>query len=1188
MTEEKHFQRKTTSFAAIGRLKMLIILLVAVFVNAGTIQLQAQNNLSLNLQDVTLEQAISSIEKQTDYRFLYNKSLVDATRRVSVSANNQSIEAIVRQLLQGTGIGYTITDRQIVLQPTTTSSQFPAQSIATRQIAGKIVDAVGEPVIGATVMVKGDATKGTVTDYDGNFSLTDIPQNATISISYVGYQAVELPANSPQLANLVLREDSELLDEVVVVGYGVQRRVNLTGAVSTISGKELNERPVVSAASALQGADPSVNIGFNTGSPASGYNINIRGVMSVNGGNPLILVDGVETSLTQVNPNDIESVSVLKDASASAIYGAKASSGVILITTKRGADTQGDAKITYSGRYGISQNTTSDDYITTGYDHVNIINNFYRVYQGRDMLLYSGDELKLLEVRRNDVTEHSDRPWTITGDDGKYYYYGNFNWYNYFYRKTRPQHEHNVSLTGGTEKVNYYLSGRFLQQDGIFKIYPDKYNNYSFRGKLDAQLKKWLKYSLNVNFNNNDYKYAGYRDEQQTIHSLQSNISSTFLPYNPDGSIVQYTNQLQANSPIGAGHGGFLTANKARNSRGNTQWTLANQFEIKLLPEVTLTASHAYRNYTRLNKYRNMPFEYSRQKDVFQSFTSGTIYNEYREVHYNSQNHNYNVFATYNKLFNNIHNFTALLGTQYEDFRSVENELIQRDLLNDNLSSFSIATGEAQIQQSITTNATQGYFGRINYDYFGRYLFEMSGRFDGSSRFAPAHRWGFFPSASAGWRISEETFWEPLQRVWNDAKLRFSYGSLGNQQVPSYSYIEQISSDNTMSYTFDGRTRANYARVSAPISSALTWETVYTYNLGADLSFLRNRLNVTADYFIRDTKNMLTPAKTLPDVFGASTPKENAADLRTKGWEIQVSWRNQFNLLGKPFNYNVGATLGDYITKITRFENEKKSLTDYYVGQTMGEIWGYRVDGLFATDDEAAAWQANIKDDKAVNNRVYISRQDNKLMAGDLKFIDIDGDGNIWEGSNTLADSGDKTIIGNSFPRFNYSFRLGASWNGLDVSAFFQGVGKQDWYPTQNAYNFWGPYSFPSLSFIHKDFLTNTWNSDNPNAYFPRPRGYATYSAGPLGVINDRYLQDVSYLRLKNLTLGYTLPLLKNTFQQIKIYVTGENLFYWSALKKYTKTVDPELTNTTATYNSGSGVGYTYSKSYSFGVNITF
>lgn len=1160
--------------------KKLFLCVVIIF---GSIHFLSAQNVTLNYQDTRLETVMSAITQQTGYSFIYSQPPVDINKRVSIKVNGIPLNDALKELF-GNIYDFQINDRKIYLSQKQQSST--KQQPATRNISGTIADASGEPIIGATIVVVGDATKGTVTDYDGNFLLTDVPENATISISYVGYQTIELPANSPQLQSLVLKEDSELLDEVVVVGYGTQRKVNLTGSVSSISGKDINDRPVVSAASALQGADPSLNISFGSGSPASGYNVNIRGVMSVNGGNPLILVDGVETSLSQINPNDIESISILKDASSSAIYGAKASSGVVLVTTKKGSKSD-KAKIAYSGRFGVSQNTTSTNYITTGYDHVNLVNKFYKVYQGRDMLTYNDADMQMLLDRRNDKTENTERPWIVTGDDGKYKYYGNFDWYNYFYQKTRPQHEHNLSITGGNEKINYYISGRYLQQEGVFKIQPDKYDNYSFRTKVGAELTPWLKYSNNVNYNVNDYKYAGYRDEQQTIHSLQSNINSAFVPFNPDGSIVQYTNQLAANSPIGAGHGGYLSANKARNSRGNDQLSVSNQFDVTLFDGFVLTASHSYRNYRRLNKYRNLPFTYSRQKDVFQTFTSGTIYNEYRELHYNSKMNSFNVFATWNKSIKDAHNFTAVVGTQYEDFRSVENELIQRDLLNDNLSSFSIATGEAQILQSIGTYATLGYFARLNYDYLGKYLFEVSGRYDGSSRFAPNDRWGFFPSASAGWRMSEENFWKPFRHFWDNAKLRLSYGSLGNQQVSNYSYIEQIYADRTMAYTFDGKVRANYATISDPISSSLTWETVSTYNFGLDLGFFKNRLNVTADYFIRDTKNMLTPSLTLPSVFGAKTPRENAADLRTTGWELQASWRDNFSVAGKPFNYNVAATLGDYITTITKFNNPDKLISDYYVGQRMGEIWGYRVEGLFATDEEAAAYQAKI-DDRAVNNRVYGSKIDNKLLAGDVKFLDLNKDNIISEGAGTVSDPGDKRIIGNSLPRFSYSFRLGADWNGIDVSAFFQGVGKQDWFPASLAYDFWGPYSFPSLSFIHKDFLSNTWSAENPNAYFPRPRGYETYSAGALGVVTDRYLQDVSYLRLKNLTIGYKLPVLKNTFQQVKIYASGENLFYWSALKKYSKTVDPELTNTTSTYNSGSGVGYTYSKSYSVGINIIF
>ena len=1164
------------------RVSKLKVVLLSFFLMIAAFSASAQK-VTLSFQNVTVEKVLNSIKQQTGYPLIFSEQVVDLNRKVSINVRAVEVEDALKQLFSGANVGYEIKDRKLYLIERKSSTASPNQQ-STKRVTGIITDAKGEPVIGATVRLEGSSSLGTITNYNGEYTLEDVPENGKILITYVGFKPQTVSAD--RAGKILLEEDQQLLEEVVVVGYGTQKKVNLTGAVSTITAKDLNDRPVVSAASALQGADPSLNISFGSGSPASGYNVNIRGVMSVNGGDPLILVDGVETSLTQINPNDIESISILKDASSAAIYGAKASSGVVLVTTKKGSKSD-KAKISYSGRYGISQNTTSTDYITTGYDHVNLVNKFYKVYQGRDMLNYSDEDLKMLLDRRNDRIENPDRPWVIPANDGKYMYYGNFDWYDYFYQKSRPQQEHNLSVTGGNEKIDYYVSGRYLQQEGVFKISPDVYDNYSFRTKIGAKLTPWLRYSNNVNYNVNNYQYAGYRDEQQTIHSLQSNINSAFVPRNPDGTIVQYTNQLSANSPLGAGHGGYLTANTSKNSRGNNQLAISNQLDLDLFDGFVLTASHSYRNYTRLNKHRNLPFEYSRQEGVIQNFTSGTIYNEYRELHYNSKMNSFNVFGTYNKTWNDAHNFTVVAGTQFEDFRGVENELIQRDLLNDNLSSFSVATGQAQILQSIGTYATLGYFGRINYDYMGKYLLEVSGRYDGSSRFAPNDRWGFFPSASAGWRISEESFWQPLSHFWQNAKLRLSYGSLGNQQVNNYSYIEQISADKTMAYTFDGKVRSNYASVSDPISSSLTWETVSTYNLGLDLGFLKNRLNVTADYFIRDTRNMLTPSLTLPSVFGAKTPKENAADLRTTGWEIQASWKDNFTFAGKPFNYSVGATLGDFITKITKFNNPDKLISDYYEGQTMGEIWGYRVGGLFATDEAAAAYQAKI-DDKAVNNRVYGSKIDNKLMAGDVMFLDLNNDNIISEGAGTVSNPGDKQVIGNSLPRFSYSFRLGADWNGIDVSAFFQGIGKQDWAPANLAYDFWGPYSFPSLSFIHKDFLTNSWSPENNNAYFPRPRGYESYSAGALGVVSDRYLQDVSYLRLKNLTIGYKLPILKSIFQQVKLYASGENLFYWSALKKYSKTVDPELTNTTSTYNSGSGVGYTYSKSYSVGINIIF
>lgn len=1143
-------------------------------------------------KDTPIKDVLKDIENQSDYSVIYDVAILKHAKNVTAEFNQTPLERVLKNILSE-NLSYSLKGEIISI-----FEKHKKSERKLRNIRGKVIDSKGKPVVGAELYIPSNG-KTINADFDGLFTIDEVPEFSTIIISEMEHEPKEIKATKESIKNITLETAKEMseeqkelaelfyekdtvkLNDVVVVGYGTQKRENLTGAVSTISGKELNQRPVNSAATALQGVDPSVNISLNSGSPSSGYKINIRGVMSVNGGNPLIIIDGVESSLAQLNPNDVETISVLKDASAASIYGAKASSGVILVTTKSGSSNQGKTNITYNYRYGFTQNTTSQDFIKNGYEHTQIVNEFYRAYKGVDMFKFNDEQRKLLEDRRYDVVENPIRPWVVAAKDGKYYYLGNFDWYSYLYKKTRPQQEHNLSVSGGNKKLNYYTSARFFRQEGIFNIYPDVYNNLSFRTKIHAELLSWLKYTTNVSYNINKYEYAGDRREAKTIESLQSNINSLFVPRNPNGTIVLYNNQMNANSPLGAGYAGLLTANKNRNSRRYKQLAISNQLDATLFKGFSLTAQYSYRNYTKLNKYRNVPFSYSKNKGVEQLFTSGTIFNEYTEYGYDEDLKTINIYGTYHKTLRQAHHVKAVLGAQYETFRSVGNSINQTRLLNDDFSTFAVATGDPKITQSIGTYTTLGYFGRLNYDYNGKYLAEFSARYDGSSRFAPKDRWGLFPSFSLGWRLSKEDFWEPLSHFWNNAKLRFSYGSLGNQQVSLYSYMDLISSDKIMNYTFDGKTKANYAVVSDPISSSLTWETVSTYNYGLDASFLRNKLKLTADIFARYTTDMLVPGLTLPKVFGAKTPKENAADLKTNGWEIVLSWNDKFLLSDKPLNCSLTATLGDYITKITRFNNPNKLISDYYEGQTLGEIWGYKTAGLFKTNDEASAYQEKIND-KSVNSRVYSAKINGKLMAGDIRFVDINGDGIISQGAGTVDNPGDQIIIGNSTPRYNYSFRFSADWNNFDFSVFFQGIGKRDWFPGSKAYDFWGPYSFPSLSFIHKDFTNNVWREENPNGYFPRARGYQTYEGGALNVKTDRYLQNVAYLRLKNLSIGYQIPVLKETFNQIRIYFVGENLYYWSPLKKYSKTIDPESTS------SANGLNYAYSSTFSLGLNLKF
>ena len=447
----------------------------------------------------------------------------------------------------------------------------------------------------------------------------------------------------------------------------------------------------------------------------------------------------------------------------------------------------------------------------------------------------------------------------------------------------------------------------------------------------------------------------------------------------------------------------------------------------------------------------------------------------------------------------------------------------------------------------------------------------MSARYDGTSRFPSKHRWGFFPSASLGWKISEEGFFSPVKDRFNLLKLRFSYGSLGNQQVGYYDYIRKISL-STMDYylTADATTKPQTAGIGAPVAGDLTWERAIHYNLGLDMAF-------------RDTKDMLCPGAALPSVYGAPAPEANAADLRTKGYELCLTWKDAFMLIGKPFSYGVIATFNDYVSDITRYDNPTKTFArKYYEGYRFGEIWGFVTDGLFASDDEAANYHVD---------QDYLSAHlTGGWKAGDVKFVDLDGDNILGIGNNTVDNPGDRKIIGNSEPRFLYGLNLNASWYGFDLSVFFQGVGRQNWYPPGDAGIFWGTYSRPYQSFLPKDFMDMCWTEENPNpdAYFPRARAYvSTKSDRELGAVNDRYLQNIGYCRLKNLTLGYTLPekwTKKITIDSIRLYFTGENLWYFSPLKKVNRYIDPEE----AAVGHERVLQYRWQKSFMFGIDITF
>lgn len=1162
--------------------------------------------ITLDLKKVKVRKAMSEIENVAKVHFFYQDNLKDLDKTVTLKTKNATIETCLSQLFSQTNIGYKIENNNIVVlfqKKVVAQTVLKLGSNDNRSvISGVVTDDRGEPLIGATVKLHGQNV-GVVTDLDGKFELSATPLDV-LEVSYIGFNTFKTKVNQKKKFSIVLNEDNNELNEVVIVGFGTQKKVNLTGAVAVIDAKEAQGRPVASAAQALQGLDPSVNIGINSGKSNSGYSIDIRGAASLNGSEPLVLVDGIETSLSRLNPNDIETISILKDASAASVYGTKASAGVILITTKSGNTSK--VKVNYNARLGWLKNTTSTDYITQGYDWLRMTENFWAASnKSGTYSQYTDEDYAELWMRRNDSHEVLSRPWAVVQPDGTYKYYGNFDWYGYFYKRTRTQNEHNISIQGGNDKVRYYVSGRYFDSEGIMRIQNDPFDSYSLRSKISIDITKWLHFSNNISY------YYGYNwwPGQSNVQNIFSHISygaaPYIVPFNPDGTIVHRQSYCNQSADIAGGFNLLLSYGKASNMEKENEFLVKNNLDIDLLKGLKLHLSHSYKFTHLFDQYRYTTAPYSTKEGVI-TWTpddpSSKFRNELTEANKSTYKHTFEAFMDYSYTFNKTHSIKAMAGMQYDTRYYKNNSITANGLLSEDLNDFNLADATIyEVKGGQSRYKTLGFFGRLNYDYMGRYLVEVSGRSDGSSRFWSKNRWAFFPSGSLGWRISEESWWKKMQNWWDNAKVRFSIGSLGNQQVSDYLFIQEINTKKTNdAFTLDGVNPLTYAQETAPVSNNLTWEKVTTYNWGIDLTFL-HRLTVTADYYIRNTTDMMVNGASLPAVYGTSVPKENAADMRTKGWEIGLSWHDSFAVFGKKFQYTLRANIGDYKTKVTRFDNQTGKIGDHYVGETLGELWGWRTDGLFKTNEEASAYASAV-------DLTYLQKfiADAKSpytgwMAGDLKYLDSNGDGKLSVGSGTIADPGDLRVIGNVLPRYSYSFGGDFNWNGIDFSALFQGIGKRDWYPGAGQSNiFWGPYCRPHNTFLSQQLINNMWSEDNPNGYYPRARAYVAYSGNyshnaELTAINDRYIQSVAYLRLKNITIGYTFQSLGKWIDKLRIYFTGENLFYWSPLKKNNKYIDPEqAVSDVASYsdsknqNISSGEVYSFSKSFSIGVDVTF
>lgn len=1055
----------------------------------------------------------------------------------------------------------------MLLSPSMASAQ-------TLTVKGKVVDQKShDSVIGASVLVAGTDI-GTITDMNGQFTLPNVPRNGELKISYIGYKTQIVPVAGKSSFDIALVEESEMLDEVVVVGYGVQKKVNLTGSVSSVKGDVLERRPVADATQSLQGMVPGLLVSNGSaGRPGGTGTMTLRGQGNLdNTATPYVLVDGVEMDLSDVNPNDIESISVLKDAAASAIYGARAAYGVILVTTKRGEE--GKMRVNYQGTVGWTAPTILPDMVDS-YDFTQFWN--AGCTNAGSPRLYSEEKVAMLQQYIKDPS--SVDPWFElpknanmnpafeNSESGV----GNVNYFDLHYKNWTFRQNHNLSLSGGGKKAQYYISGGYYSEDGILRYAKMDYSRYNLAANLTSQITDWMKLKLNTKFmhSNVDTPFGDGGLSEGFYHSL-ARFRPTVSVVDPNGHFTElsmipylqsgtYTNTQRDRMNLTAG----LELQPVKNWFINFEYT----YKLMNVEYEAMNVSPLIYAADGVSTSKGVRSELGVSPD-------GKFTRSYGRTRYQTVN----LYTNYIFSLADVHNFTLMAGYQEEenDYSYMKNSIT--GLYSTSNPNVGMGTGDKVVTDTRNGWATRGFFGRINYDYDGRYLVEVNGRYDGSSRFASDHRWGFFPSASLGWNINREKFMQPLAGVISNLKLRASYGLLGNQAGAAlYTFAATMNLNNKLGgYIFDDG-RHIYTKAPGVVNPATTWEKVESKNIGLDFSFFGNSLTGSFDVFQRDTKDMLGPGLDFPDFFGADAPNTNNACMRNRGWELVLNYRGH---IGKKIDYSIGVMLSDATAEVTEYANPSKTdpAEKWYKGRKVGEIWGYRADGLIKTQEEADAYN------KAYDLS-YISSK--PWTPGDVKFRNLNNDNKIDKGTNKLGDMGDMTIIGNTTPRYQYTVNGSISWKGLTLSMMFQGVAKRDWHPGSASY-FWGsgPYAQVTVFKEHMDF----WSEDNPNAYYPKPY---IHSAGGVGsfqaktkTTSDLYLQSAAYCRLKNLTLSYDLPtawVKKAALQKVQVFFSGENLLTFTPLKGM---FDPESIFTKNDYTTEGGKNYPMNRVLSVGLII--
>lgn len=1113
------------------------------------------SQITLTIKNKPMREVIKEIEKVSDYRFFYSEDLSGLNEKISIDVENGDIKKVMNLISQQTSVSYLLkANNQIVL------SLLPINQQKNIKITGTIIDERGDTVIGANVVEKG-TTNGTITDLEGKFSL-EVSENAILLVSFIGYNTQEIRVAGKASLNITLKDDTQALEEVVVVGYGVQKKVNLTGSVVTVNKEVLESRPVSNVMQSLQGEIPGLSI-TSGGQPGSASTIRLRGQGSLsNEGKtpPYILVDGVpsdESTMLGLNPDDIENISVLKDAAASAIYGARAAFGVILVTTKSGSGQKDKLTVNYSNNLDFAAFTVMPDMVNS-IQFAEAYNDGYK--NAGKTPMFTEEWFEKARRRISDPNAPATEPiegqpnkWKNTFDS-----FDNINWYDVYYKPgfSAFQQKHTLSLSGTTERINYYVSAGLRDNNSNMRHGEWKNTQYSGLARLNAKVTKWLDVGLNIRYANGVTKEptGNFNGTGTSIiyHNIWRGWPMTFLKdpngnYNSNIASVPWLNE------------GGTTA------KTTEQLVLTPSFVLKPLEGLVVNFDFTTDMLFNTTKgERQNVSEYLVDGSIDQSVWSTRQQQTFALKDYSRQNYfTYNLYATYQKQMAD-HYISAMMGVQQENSKFISSSAKRFNLLFPSLPVLGLADGDRVVSDKENEWSTFGSFLRLNYNYKETYLLELNGRYDASAKFRSGNRWGFFPSFSLGYNISREAYWGKMLDYINSLKVRFSFGKLGNQNVDSFTFLPQM--EHGIVDFIMGGARPLYVQSPGLINPNLTWEKSQTINYGLDVGILSNRLNLTLDVYNRKTYDMFGPSEKLPAVIGTTIPKANNASLSTTGFELSLGWRDQIKDLG----YAVKVMLSDYVTKIDSYYNSTGTLTTWSEGRKLGEIWGYETDRYFTADDFIVDEKGNPILKEGIADQSYIY---SKWSPGDIKYKDLNNDGKINIGDNTVDDHGDRSLLGNSIPRFQYGVNLELQYKGADFRLFLQGVGKQDvWY---NDVTFWGFGGRAQSNFTqsHLDY----WREDNLNAYYPKP-----YLEGDNDNKNrqaqSKYILNGAYLRVKNIQLGYTLPkswVSKVDIDNVRLYVSGENLFTFT---KFPDFYDPEVY----------GKSHPMQKHISCGLNVSF